>query len=125
MAGKNVYVVLIPRFTAFVGPTPCLSAPMSVSAYSSIVFDFWNGTMNGAPAAGVQLDLFESNDAVTWEACAGGSPWVRGPGVGEFQATAVFTKAWMRFGVTPMGNQPAVTCFAAGYFQLREHGGGR
>lgn len=124
MAGKNVYVVLIPRFTTFVGPATFLSAPIPISAYASGTFDFWNGAMNGAPAAGVQLDLFESNDVVTWEACAGGSPWVRGPGTGEFQATAAFTKAWLRFGITPLGTQPAVTCFAAGYFELRERGGG-
>lgn len=130
VAGKNVPVVLLPRFSTFVGPTPCWSAPIPVSPYVSVAFDFWNAAMNGAPAAGVQVDVQESNDLLerqgnTWDTCAGGSPWVRGPGPGQAPLSAVLTKAWMRIGVTPLGTQPGVTCHAEGFFERRELGAGR
>ena len=122
MAGRNVPIVLIPRFSTYAGQTTCWSQSIPVSAYASVKFDFWNATMNGAPAAGVQLDIEQSNDNQTWETCSGGSPFVRGPGTGQTQLSAVLNKAWMRFGVTPLGTQPAVTCWAQGFFELREQG---
>lgn len=120
MAGRNVPIVLIPRFSTYVGQTTCWSQPIPVSAYSGLTFDFWNATMNGAPAAGVQIDVQQSNDNVSWETCQGGSPFIRSPGTGQAQLTAVLNKAWMRFGVTPLGTQPGITCWAQGFFELRE-----
>lgn len=122
MAGLNVPVVLIPRFTTYVGPTTCWSPPIPVAAYAAVAFDFWMATMNGTPAAGVQLDLQESNDNEAWDACAGGSPWVKGPGTGQWSLSGVLTRAWLRLGITPQGTQPGVTCWAQGFFERREQG---
>ena len=121
MAGKNVPVVLIPRFTSYVGGGRFYSLPIPVAAYDTIVLDFWHGVINGTPLVGMNLYLDESTDGSAWDPTSGTpilSPYPPAPGEAQFRHS--LTKAWFRIGIELMGADPAVTCWATGFFELRE-----
>ena len=119
MAGKNVPVVLVPRFTGYVGDGTYWSQPIPTSAYSGISIDFWHGLLIGTGPPGVTVHFQESNDVANWRFCGGG-PWTVPPGVSETPLSAVLTMAWFRFGVILGGTNAGVTCWAQGFFELRE-----
>ena len=58
MAGKQTPLVLIPRYTSFVGPTQFYMDPLPVSAYSAFSVTLWVGIYaGGAHHTGFSLDL--------------------------------------------------------------------
>ena len=119
MAGRNVPVVLVPRYTTYLGNQGFPTQPIPVAAYSKITIDFWHGPIQGAGPPGVGISFTESNDLENWVGCTGG-PWFVPSGVGELQFSADLTRAWFQFLVVPTGGNPGVTCWAQGFFELRE-----
>jgi hypothetical protein len=118
MAGKAVAVVLVPRFTTYLGPQVYYLEPLPVSAYAGLQLAFWHGPYLGG-ATSVAL-LFEfSNDLDSWHPCAGG-PWPVGPAVMETPFQVALDSAWFRFAVVVGGPGSGVTCWASGAFELRE-----
>lgn len=121
MAGKSVPVVFVPRFTSYVGGGLFYGIPIPVAAYDVVVVDFWHGVINGVGLVGMNLHLEESTDCSRWDPTAGTaipSPYT--PAVGEDQFRHTLTKAWFRLGIELMGSGVAVTCWASGFFELRE-----
>src|SRR5262245_43179390 len=118
MPGKQDATVVIPRYTTFVGQTNYLMPPIAVAAYSSINLTVWVGPLAGTTPT-VSFAYQESIDGEDWQS-AGGPPVTIAVSPVEFQMTAPLTKAWMRFLVAPAGAGVAVTCWAAGFFELRE-----
>ena len=120
MAGKSVPVVLVPRFTTYVGASIFGTEAIPVAAYAGIGLTFWHGPLLGSGALlAVSVGFQESVDGTVYADCPGG-PWSITNSPGEFVLMAYFTKAWMRFFVTLAGTNPAVTCWAQGAFELRE-----
>jgi hypothetical protein len=118
MAGRSVPVVLIPRWTSYIGAGTFPTAPIPVAAYSKLVLDFMGGTLPG----GVGTASFvcrESNDLATWSVCGGSTPTFPGP-FSETQWQFDITMAWLRFDVQLVGAGAALTCYGQGYFELRE-----
>ena len=117
MAGRNVPVVLIPRYTSYIGGGPYDTLPIPVSAYESLVLSFWmNSGVGTAPTLGIAL--LESNDLNDWDPC-GGTPVTPVPG-SEVQMTITLTRAWFRFHVLLNPADAGFTAWAQGFFQLRE-----
>lgn len=121
MSGKNVPVVLVPRFTSYVSVGFFYTIPIPVAAYDALVLDFWHGTLNG-PTPAMYLYLDESNDGTFWTPTVGPTviPSPFNPLAGEYQIRRFLTKGWFRLGVELTGLNVAVTCWASGFLELRE-----
>lgn len=118
MAGKNVPIVLIPRYTSYVGGGTYSTLPIPVSAYDSLVVSIWRSIGTGvSPTLNVVWQ--ESNDLDDWDPCAGGISLV--PPVLEVQSTVQLTKAWFRL-VLLLGptTNAAMTVWSQGFLILRE-----
>lgn len=118
MAGRHVNVVLVPRFTSYVGTWNFLAAPIPVSAYEAVQVTFWHGPLLGTLPV-ISIGCAESNDGETWQDATGGT-WAVGQAVVEQTFRANLTMAWMRFNVALQGTSPSVTCWAEGFFDVRE-----
>ncbi len=120
MAGKSVPVVIVPRFTSYMGAMTSLSEPTPIAASAGIGLTLWCGPLHGSGGSlAMVVSIQESNDGETFVDCAGG-PWVVPSAGNESFLTATFSMAWMRFVVLLNGTTPAVTCWASGAFELRE-----
>jgi len=117
MAGLNVPIVLIPRFTSYVGGGIYDTLPIPISAYESLVLSFWMNTGVGT-APTLSVSLLESNDLDRWEPCVG-TPVTPVPG-SEVQMTVTLSKAWFRFLVSLSPADAGFTVWAQGFLQLRE-----
>lgn len=122
MAGKSVPIVLVPRFTSYLGVGFFYSIPVPVAAYDALVLDFWHGTITGTAPVAMYLYVEESTDGNVWTPTAGPtlipSPYTPTPGEDQFRQ--LLTKAWLRLGVELTGTNVGVTCWASGYLELRE-----
>jgi hypothetical protein len=118
MPGRSVPVVIVPRWTTFSGPGDFFSMPLAISAYDRLVLSYMRGNLVGT-TPGLLLLCQESNDLDAWTDCGGSTPSSSVPFV-EDQFTFDLTKAWLRFGVSPVGASTSVTCYAMGFFELRE-----
>jgi hypothetical protein len=118
MPGKSVPVVLVPRFTTYLGAGEYRTMPVPVAAYDRLILNFLCGPLIGAGSTGGCV-CEESNDAQLWTGCSGSTPVLPASFV-EVQWTFDLTKAWMRFAVNLTGTAPGITCYAQGFFELRE-----
>jgi hypothetical protein len=119
MAGRNVPLVVLPRFSTFVGNGLYWTQPIPVAAYDAITINAWRGLMNGAGPPSTSLQFQESNDLSAWSATLGTSGGVLPPSV-ETQYRPLLSKAWFRMGIVLAGTDPGVTCYAVGFAELRE-----
>lgn len=67
--GELVPVVMLPRFTSYVGPSMYATVPMRVEQFEFANVIFWRGPLvGGAASTPFQAYFEESHDAVTWTA---------------------------------------------------------
>jgi hypothetical protein len=117
MAGKNVPIVLIPRYTSYVGGGVYTTPPIPVSAYESLVVSMWRSAGIGTmPTVG--FFWRESNDLVDFEACTGGIS--SAPVATETQSTVQLSKAWFQLSVVLNPADAAMTFWCQGFLILRE-----
>jgi hypothetical protein len=116
MSGRNVPVVLLPRYTTYIGGGSYPTLPIPSSAYGGLSATFWMG--NGVGPPGVTLAWMESNDLETWTVCAGGltSPTPNA----VLPSIVTLTKAWFRLVVILANPNDGATMWCEGFFQLRE-----
>ena len=119
MPGKNVPAVLVPRFTLFVGAGSYFTQPILVAPYSRLTLVFWHGPLIGTMTPSVAVSFKEANDDSSYQDCTGG-PWGAPAAPGESQFLADLSRTWLQFGVLLAGTDPGVTCWAQGFFELRE-----
>ncbi len=119
MAGKYVPLVVLPRFSTFVGNGIYWTQPIPVAAYYALSLNVWRGAMNGSGAPATSVQFQESNELSSWEATAGTGGGVVPPMV-ETQYRPLLSRAWFRMGVVISGTNPGVTCYAIGFAELRE-----
>jgi hypothetical protein len=118
MAGELVPLVLLPRYTTFVGAGTFTTIGMEASNYSKSIVGVWRGAMLGAgPTFAVSFE--ESTDQNSWSVCSGGSSADPGTDT-EAQYQPTITKRWFRIKVVLGGSNPAASCWAIGFLELRE-----
>jgi hypothetical protein len=116
--GELVPLVLLPRYSSYVGASDFVTIAMDVTEYQTAIVNCWRGILE----AGVTLvfTFQESTDQVTWSNCAGTNTVNYNPGVEtEGQASATLAKKWFRVKVTLAGTGPAGTCWAVGFLEQR------
>jgi hypothetical protein len=117
VAGRSVPIVLIPRFTTFLGMGNYDSEPIPVAEYAAAVITVWRGFLIGT-SPGFAVHFFEANDNTLWAPCPGSSG---DPGTNiEAVFTATLSKAWMFVRVVLAGTGAGATCWAEGFMELRE-----
>jgi hypothetical protein len=124
MAGLYVPLVMIPRFTSYVGAGTYTTAPLEVSEYGSFVLTVWRGPLVGNPANGAGLSLVfeQSDDAEIWSAFSGISAITTANT--NSVATTDLTMRWLRARMTltedSTNHVVAMTCWASGNLVRRE-----
>ena len=118
-AGEYVPLVLIPRYSSYVGASAFTTIGMEVQDYAKAIVNVWRGNMTGtSPTFGVTFQ--ESTDQLTWTTCAGTTA-ASDPGAEtEAQYTATLTKRWFRVALTLAGTDPAASAWALGFLEMRE-----
>lgn len=123
MIGTLVPVVMLPRFTSYVGAGTYATAPLAVEGFDKGRVTFWRGPLVGGAATSPFTAYFEdSHDAVNWTE-AGTNP--SGP-VTTVNATGgyaiLFKKRWFRIRVVLAGDANGVvgiTLWMAGALERR------
>lgn len=121
MASQIVPIVLIPRFTTYVGAGTYTTIGLEVSRFQSMNVTIWRGPLIGSVPGGaaVSIQLETSPDNETWT--ADGAP-ITTANAHSF-VEALFTRPWMRLKVTltaDASNVVALTCWATGFVEMRE-----
>jgi hypothetical protein len=119
MTGKRIPLILIPRYTSYVGVGDFYTAAMDVSAFESSVVHVWRGELIGDSPT-ISLAIEESHDQDTWAACSGGSAFDPGEKT-EVTKEVTLTKRFLRIAVTLGGSNTGATCLAYGYLNARQH----
>ncbi len=119
MSGRQVPIVIVPRFTTFVNNTPpYITLPLDVRAYSGANLVAWRGTLNGTSPV-FDIHFYESMDREDWTQCTGDEG-------GEIAATTEtlfsinFTKKWFNVAINCTGTNASVTCWTQGFLIRRE-----
>jgi hypothetical protein len=107
-------VVLLPRFSSFVGASTFNTPPMSVGEYASANVNAWRANLFGGSPT-FQVVVQQSLDLSTWYNLATISPSANA----EAAAAVTLTMAWLRLSVTLGGTTPSVTCWVVGDFLKR------
>ena len=122
MAGELVPLVMIPRFTTYVGAGDYVTVPLRIDNYQSVKITVWRGKLVGDPVTGAGLSaIFQtSNDAEVWTdvsmtpvTTADGSTLV------EFATL----ERWLRLRlvlVEDANHIVALTLWAVGFLEVRE-----
>jgi hypothetical protein len=128
MAGQQVPLVLLPRYTTFAG-VPSTGAgtigvdyfstiAMDVTQYQSAVLNVWRGKIIGSGTT-PKFNFQESTDQVNWSQCAGVSA-DRDPGENkEAQYEAALGKRWFRITVKLDNQSDVLSCWAVGFLVQR------
>lgn len=108
-------VVLVPRFTTFVGAQEFRGTPILVRDYAYAELTAWRSAGVGSPTFSIGLE--QSVDLVAWTSLLSIAPTA-----GEEETgTAQFTQPWVRFkAVLSGGDGLAVTAWMVGQFVLRD-----
>ena len=115
MAERTERVVLVPRFTSFVGVRTFVSQPMSVRRFVSAWLTAWRSDGIGSPS--VQVAVEQSTDLLSWYSAGTAAQ----PAANDEDSEQLnFDADWMRVVVTVGGTDPAVTVWAVGDFVARE-----
>ena len=118
MAGELVPLVLLPRYTSYVGDSDFTTIAMDVSAYEKALVNCWRGKLTGGTPT-FMITFEESTDQESWSTCTNGSGGDPGQET-ETQYAPELKKRWFRAKVTLGGSSPAGTCWAIGFLELRQ-----
>jgi len=117
--GELVPLVLLPRYTSYVGASTFVTIAMDVTEYQTAIVNIWRGKLTGSSPT-ILLTFQESTDQVNWTTCAGTNVAAYDPGQEtEGQASATIAKRWFRVQVVLGGTSPAGTCWAVGFLEQR------
>jgi len=115
-AGRQVPIILLPRFSTVVGPTVYSGLPVETSAFQKLRLQMWRGVLIGASTTfGISVE--ESTDRDTW------SQILSPADPGENTEATVFltlTRPWVRARMWLTGSGAGATCWAQGFLERRE-----
>lgn len=118
MAGLQVPLVLLPRYTTYAGADDFVTVGMDVSRYSKASVSVWRGKLIGASPT-IAFSFEESMDQLNWTTCTNGAADDPGQDTEELY-TPTLTKRWFRIKVALGGTSPIGTCWAVGFLEERE-----
>jgi hypothetical protein len=121
MKGILVPVVMVPRYTSFIGPGSYATPPQNVEPYSKLTVTFWRGLM---PYSGTRTCTFyfeDSHDADAWRILSSGTA---DPGPdGTLCRQVTLTRRWLRVRIEVEGPAgTSVSCWAVGSMETRVDG---
>lgn len=118
MAGERVPVVLVPRFTTFVGASDFVPFVLDVTAYAALELTVWRAPLVGTTPI-FRVFCYESIDRVLWSECSG-PQGDEPPESVETPYVWQLTSRWLRLRLALGGTNPGVTCWAQGFLVRRE-----
>jgi hypothetical protein len=127
MIGESVPLVMIPRFTSYVGPSTYSTNPLDVSEYAKANLEFWRGELAGSQVTPPDQSTFtayfeEASDpnppSGNWTAIVTAITSVNTNSVVELPFTKKFFRIRIVLTATPAG-LCAITCWAAGNLERR------
>ncbi len=110
MAGQAVPIVLIPRYTSYVGPSTFTTVPLEVTDYARACLTFFRGRCPTSFAAVFE----ESHDAAAWTNALGTTITTVDT---SDQLSIPLTKRWFRVRIN-LSTSP-ITCWASGLLTRR------
>ena len=116
MAGVLLSLVMIPRFSTYLGPQFYYGFALDVTAFDALTLSMWSGPQPGG-ATNVSLVIEGSVDRTSWIGV--NTAWGLLPGV-ETQQSLDLTVPWIRSFLSVQGPNSAVTCWAQGSLSKRE-----
>lgn len=117
--GRQVPVVIYPRFTTLFGGLTFEGYAIDVSAYSGATLNLWTTPVGGTGGAlAVTFSFMESVDRLTWNLIPAVPPLTPSAGVETSQALK-FTKRWFRVNTVLTGTQPIVALWMEGFLIMR------
>lgn len=124
MIGKAVPLVLIPRYTTYVGESTFTTAPLRVSDYAMAYFTFWRGPLTGSGLGGTfKADFQLSHDGEVWVDAITQITSVDGYDDLEITLSRRLLRVKIELAVTT-GNTVGITCWATGLLERRIEGEG-
>lgn len=121
MQGPLAPVVMLPRYSSFLGAGTYTTVPVNAEAYAKVTLTLWRGRMPGTDPT-FEASFQDSHDGVEWRDL-NGSP----VDPGDETATTVrydLERRWFRVKVAidATGETAGVSCWAVGAFELRARG---
>jgi hypothetical protein len=99
MAGMQVPLEMLMRFTSFLGTQVFWTQPIAVSPFSAVTMNLWTGQFIGTGVPSATFTLEESNDAEQFSPCGGAFPSIVLATSTQFQLQATISRAWLRMSV--------------------------
>lgn len=126
MKGDLVPVVMIPRFTSYVGEGTYTTVPMDVSGFKSATLEFWRGLLHGTVG---QVSFNAHFEEAAQPSPPSASDWVAlispisAPNTSSL-LPLTFTRQFFRIRIElatsdDTNNLAAITCWAAGSLEKR------
>lgn len=117
--GPLTTVVLLPRYTSFLGAGEFTTAPLHCDRFSGGRLTVWRGPMGGGTTYGLSVE--ESQDAETWvDAIVSPHSSPVDPGAGDSLTFDIqMSLKWLRVKVELTGTDPAVSTWLTGGFETR------
>jgi len=124
MAGEQVPVVMLPRYTTLTGATTFTTIALDVTDYEKAVLNLWRGKI--PTDAAFKVTCQESADQEVWSSCSGTNVVDFSPAAEtEGQAAATLKKRWFRIKIVLESNPPGspyplATCWVLGFLEERQ-----
>jgi hypothetical protein len=129
MIGELVPLVMIPRFTSYIGEGEYATIPLDVSGYAKATLEFWRGDLQAKQTGADFKAHFEEAseaDAAEWTALVTPIESVKTNSLVAVSFSRRFFRIRIELGNSDTGGLVAITCWAAGSLERRvEAGGGR
>jgi hypothetical protein len=112
MIGEAVPLVLLPRYSSFVGENTFTTAALRVSDYAKAHVSFWRGPLK---SGSFQAEFQVSHDGQTWDTV---TTVTTVDTRDEYSLT--LKERWLRMEIQISGgNGPAITCWCTGLLEKR------
>jgi hypothetical protein len=119
MPRSELPLVLIPRYTAYVGQGTYATIGLDVTMFESARITAWRGVFLGVGTS-FRVTFQESDDQDTWVTCADTTPDMDLPEDTEVVVSPTFSRRYFRIQGALAGPNAGVTCRATGFLVRRE-----
>jgi hypothetical protein len=119
MAGMQVPLVLVPRYSSYTGADTFTTLGIDVTDYSRASVCVWRSPLIGSSPT-FALTFEESMDQNSWTTCSGTSAGVDPGADTETMYSPTLAKRWFRLKLVLGGTSPVATCWVIGYLEQRE-----
>jgi len=119
MGQSELPLVLIPRYTAYVGQGVYTTVGLDVGIFEAANVTVWRGSLIGTGPA-FRITFQESDDQDSWSVCGNTTPAIDVPEDTELVVSPTFSRRYFRIKVNLTGTDVGVTCRATGFLMRRQ-----